>query len=163
MANKERDPETGRFLPGRPDNVNITHGASYYLRTGRLPSVRGRRLLARYLRGFERDLRESLGGDLTPQREALMRQILRCENVLRLIELYLLRASPMNPYKLRKGKLELQPCLERSYSNYLSVQRQALLALGLERRSDPEPSLIDIIREHDEEKAREKAGQEEET
>jgi hypothetical protein len=71
-----------------------------------------------------------------------------------LIELYLLRASPMNPYKLRKGKLELQPVLERSYGHYLNVQRQALLALGLDRVPEPEPTLADIIREHDEEKAR---------
>lgn len=151
---RERDPVTGQFLQGRSQNALLTHGATYFLRTGRLPSVRGRRLLARYLAAFEKDMRASLGGDLTPQKEAMMRQVLRCENVLRLIELYLLRASPMNPYKLRKGKLELQPVLERSYGHYLNVQRQALLALGLDRVPEPEPTLADIIREHDEEKAR---------
>jgi hypothetical protein len=149
-----KDPITGRFLSAPRAKASVVkHGVEYYLRTGRLPSVRGRRALARALREFETDLRSSLGEELTPQRETLMRQVLRCENVLRLIELYLVRTSPMNPYKFRKGKLELQPCLEKSYGFYLNVQRQALLALGLDRKGEEALDLGCYIALKDKEKA----------
>jgi hypothetical protein len=149
----DKDPVSGRFLPSPGPKVRVEkHGIEYYLRTGRLPSVRGRRALARSLREFETDLRSSLGEDLTPQRETLMRQVLRCENVLRLIELYLVRGSPMSPYKLRKGKLELQPVLAQSYGHFLNVQRMALLALGLDRKGEEALDLGKYIASKDAEK-----------
>ena len=154
-----KDPMTGRFLPAPRGKGTLKHGVPYFLRTGKLPSVRGRRALARYLREFEKDLRDSLGGDLSPQREAMMRQVLRCENVLRLIELYLLRASPMKPHGVMRGRLELQPCLAQSYGHFLNVQRQALISLGLDRkRAEETLDLGRYIAARDAEKAQ-SAGQ----
>jgi hypothetical protein len=122
-------------MPRGKTPSSVTHGAEFYLRTGKLPSIKGRRLLARYIKSLEKDLREALGDDLTPQREVMVRQVLRCENVLRLIELYLVHASPMRP-GVSRGRLELQPCLANSYGHFLNVQRQALLALGLDQKSE---------------------------
>ncbi|MBU1008475.1 hypothetical protein KKA53_05355 [Candidatus Dependentiae bacterium] len=132
-----KDKKTGQFLSMKKGTrLGIKHGAEFYLRSGRLPSVRGRKIIARCLREFERDLRGALGEELTPQMEAMVRQVLRCENVLRLIELYLIRASPMKVKEFERGSLELQPCLSNSYGHFMNVQRLALLALGLDRRSD---------------------------
>ena len=80
---RTKDPVTGRFLPGNKGNQK--HGVNVFLQTGKLPSVRGKRLLNKYLRQLEKDLRAALGGSPTPQQDVLIRQVLRAEGVLRLI------------------------------------------------------------------------------
>jgi hypothetical protein len=152
---RQKDPVTGRFLPGNKGNQK--HGVNVFLQTGKLPSVRGKRLLNKYLRQFEKDLLEALGGSPTPQQECLVRQVLRAEGVLRLIEIWLQKVPAISGKAWKRGSLELQPCLAQSYGFFLNVQRQALLALGLDRKPEPGQDLATIVAEIDEKAAAEKA------
>jgi hypothetical protein len=127
-----KDPVTGRFLPGNKGGQK--HGVNIFLQTGRLPSVRGKRLLNKYLRALERDLKAAMGGSPTPQEDIMIKQVLKAEGVLRLIEIWLQRVPAISKKGWQRGSLELQPCLSQSYGFFLNVQRQALLALGLERK-----------------------------
>jgi len=144
---RQKDSTTGRFLPGNTGSQK--HGVNVFLQTGKLPSVRGQRLLNKYLRQLEKDLRAALGGDPTPQQEVLMRQVLRAEGVLRLIEIWLQRVPAISAKGWKQGRLELQPCLSQSYGFFLNVQRQAVLALGLNRRAEEALTVRDIIAEFD--------------
>jgi len=146
---RQKDSVTGRFLPGNKGNQK--HGVNVFLQTGKLPSVRGKRLLNKYLRQLEKDLRAALGGSPTPQQDVLVRQVLRAEGVLRLIEIWLQKVPAISGKGWKRGSLELQPCLSQSYGFYLNVQRQAILALGLDRKPEPEQDLMSIIAEIDQE------------
>ncbi|MGB7294200.1 MAG: hypothetical protein WBC70_01295 [Candidatus Aminicenantales bacterium] len=158
---RQKDPVTGRFLPG--NKPTHKHGVNVFLQTGKLPSVRGKRLLNKYLRLLEKDLSDALGGDPTPQQEVLVRQVLRAEGVLRLIEIWLQKVPAISSKGWKRGSLELQPVLAQSYGFFLNVQRQAILALGLDRKPLPEQDLAQIVAEIDREAAkkaeREAAGQ----
>jgi len=111
--------------------------------------MRGRRALNRYLKSLEVDLIETIG-EMNVKKELLIKQVVRAEGTMRLIELYLQKAGIMKPGELKHGRLDLQNCLSTSYIAFMNVQRQALLALGLEAKPKGEPTLAEIIREHDE-------------
>lgn len=158
---RSKDPVTGRFLSGNKGSRGMKHGVNVYLGTGKLPSVRGKRLLNKWLRELEKDLRTALGGSPTPQQDVLIRQVLRAEGVLRLIEMWLQKVPAISSKGWKRGSLELQPCLSESYGFFLNVQRQAILALGLDRRAEDALTIQEVIREFDQRKgdgAEEKRG-----
>jgi hypothetical protein len=149
-----KDPVTGRFLSGNKRTPgNLKHGVGVFLGTGKLPSVRGKRLLNKWLRQLEKDLRAALGGSPTPQQGVLIRQILRSEGVLRLIEMWLQRVPAISPKGWKRGSLELQPCLSQSYGYFLNVQRQATIALGLGQKAEDVLTLDRYVAAKDAEKA----------
>jgi len=155
----------GAVRPGSPKKRRFRHGIYFWLKTGQInPSIRGYRKLQAFLMDLEKRLIEDAGGEkgLTAAREILIRSTIRAYGVVLLSELFISKYSVLRPDKAKRGILEYQPIIERSYWGAQAQIRQNLLALGLDRVPEPEPSLIDIIKEHDEEKAREKAGQEEE-
>jgi hypothetical protein len=152
-----KDPVTGRFLPGNKGKGNLKHGVNVFLQTGKLPSVRGKRLLNKYLRQLEKDLTAALGGSPTPQQGILIRQVLRAEGVLRLIEMWLQRVPAINSKGWKLGSLELQPCLSQSYGFFLNVQRQAVLSLGLGKKSEEVLTPYQIIEAEERAAAAEKA------
>lgn len=156
---RSKDPVTGRFLPG--NKASQKTGVNPFLQTGKLPSVRGKRLLNKWLRQLEKDLRAALGGSPTPQQDVLIRQVLRAEGVLRLIEIWLQKVPAISGKGWKRGSLELQPCLSQSYGFFLNVQRQAIMALGLEKKPDDEVSLAEIIAEVDREAAQKAAAEHE--
>jgi len=161
-------PETMTKVPRK----RVTHGIQFWLRTGKInPSIRGYKKIQAYLISLEKQLIEETGGqaNLTAAKEILLRSTIRCYGVVLLAELYVSRYSILRPDEAKRGVLVFQPVLERSYMNILGQIRQNLLALGLEKRAEPEMSLTEIIKQVDAENAeravaekaeREAAGQE---
>jgi hypothetical protein len=111
--------------------------------------------LNKWLRQLEKDLTAALGGSPTPQQEVLIRQVLRAEGVLRLIEMWLQKVPAISSKGWKRGSLELQPCLSQSYGFFLNVQRQAVLALGLDlKQVDQGLNLQNYIQQFDEAKTK---------
>ena len=143
-------PETMTKVPRK----RVTHGIHFWLRTGKVnPSIRGYKKIQKYLMDLEKKLIEDSGGEkeLTAAKEILIRSTIRAYGVVLLSELYVSKYSILRPDNAKKGILAFQPVLERSYMNILGQIRQNLLALGLDRKSEPEQTLAEIIREHDRE------------
>ena len=155
----------GAIRPGSPKKRRFRHGIYFWLKTGQInPSIRGYRKLQAFLMDLEKRLIEDSGGEtgLTAAREILIRSTIRAYGVILLSELFISKYSVLRPDKAKRGILEYQPILERSYWGAQAQVRQNLLALGLDRTKVEEVmTLADVIREHDEKKA-EAAGQGEE-
>jgi hypothetical protein len=150
-----RDTKTGD-LPAKRKSRPVSHGIKFWLRTGKInPSIRGYRKLQRFLEDLEHQLIEEQGGaeKLTAAREMLIRSTIRAYGVILLTEMYIAKYSVIRPDKARRGVLQYQPILERSYWGAQSSIRQNLMALGLDNRAPAEPSLADVMREIDAERA----------
>jgi len=122
MKNKDKK---GRFLPG--NRAALKHGL--YARKVFLP---GKRKLDKYLAEVERELHEAVS-DTSPQKRLLISQAVRAEGIQRILEVYFKKAGLLDPGKFRRGKLDAQPVL-REYYSAMTQQRQALQALGLDKK-----------------------------
>ena len=127
---KPKTPNQGRAAKGNA--LAVTHGAHSYLRTGRLlPSIRGRRRIARQLNELRAALMESVPGSDDPRKAALIGQVVRAEGFGLILESYLKRFGVL---KLGKGGgVEAQPAMA-TIIGLMHVQRQALMTLGMDRR-----------------------------
>jgi len=124
----------------------VTHGVYGWLRTGKInPSVRGFKRIRRYLREIEQALIADIGGPekMTAAQEVLIKSTIQAYGVLLLAGAYTQRYSILDPAKARRGVLELQPLLGRSYIAFLNTIRCNLVALGLDQRKADEP--LDVI------------------
>jgi hypothetical protein len=139
---------------GRP----VVHGIKPWLRYGKISlSIRGHKKLQGFLENFEKQLIEEQGGmaNLSAAKELLIRATIRAYGVILLSELYISKYSVIRPDMARKGVLQYQPILERSYWGAQAQIRQNLALLGLERKvPNGELTLAQVIKEFDEEKAR---------
>jgi hypothetical protein len=120
---------------------HVTHGIYGWLRTGKInPSVRGFKRLQRYLRDIEKNLTADLGGveSISAAQEILIKSTVQALGVLLLAGAYTQRYSILDPAKARRGILELQPVLGRSYIAFLNTIRCNLVALGLDRKKAEE-------------------------
>ena len=145
----------GAIRPSSPKKRKHRHGIYFWLKTGQInPSIRGYRKLQKYLMDLERQLIEDAGGleNLTAAREILIRGTIKAYGVVLLSELFISKYSVLRPDQARRGVLQFQPILERSYWGAQQQIRQNLLALGLDRVAPPEPSLAEIIAQVDAEK-----------
>jgi len=122
MKNKD---EKGRFLPGH--TVTLKHGL--YSKKVPLP---GKRKLDRYLAHVQRELEEAIP-EASPQMKLLISQAVRTEAIQRILEVYFKNAGLLDPGKFRRGKLDTQPAM-REYFAAMAHQRQALQALGLDKK-----------------------------
>jgi hypothetical protein len=140
-------------LHGRP----ITHGIRFWLRHGKInPSIRGYKKLQKFLEDLEKQLLEEQGGaaNLTAARELLIRCTIRGLGVILLTELYISKYSVIRPDMAKRGVLQYQPIIERSYWAAQAQIRNNLALLGLERRQASEAlDLGRYIAEFDEKKA----------
>ena len=147
-------------LPAKPKGPPVTHGIKFWLRHGKInPSIRGYKKLQKFLEDLERQLIEEQGGatNLTAASEMLIRSTIRGYGVILLTEMYVAKYSVIRPDMARRGVLQYQPIIERSYWGAMATIRQNLMALGLDRAPIPEPSLAEIIREFDAEKVKAEA------
>jgi len=148
---KTRD-EKGRVLPG--NRLSMKSGAHSYLRTNRVPSIRGKRQIENHLRELRKALVEVVPGADDPRKAILISQVVRAEGFLLLIESYIRRVGVFRADKWRRGIAELQPALASSVISFLNSQRSAVLALGMDMRSTgPELTIAEVIKEFDEAKA----------
>jgi hypothetical protein len=147
----------GAIRPSSPKKRRFRHGIYFWLKTGQVnPSIRGYRKIQKYLMDLEKQLIQDAGGqeNLTAAREILVRTTIRAYGVVLLSELFISKYSVLRPDKAKRGILEYQPIIERSYWGAQAQIRQNLLALGLDRMPLSEPSLADVIREFDKENAK---------
>lgn len=131
-----------------------THGGYSFLTTGRLPEHR--REVERYLtmvrEGLIRDIAGE-EGDLTAAQLILLDRVISKVGLLRCMEEHVREAG------IFKGQ-ELAPALKKSYISYSNSLRLDLQALGIDKRKADEGfDLGAYIREHDAEKAAEKASE----
>lgn len=128
-AKEKRDPKTGRFRKGNV--AAVKHGAYAIARAkGSIPSVRGVRALARYLDHAKGEL-EKLVTDLNIKEELYISHVIRTEEKMRLIDMWVRKVGILRPDKARRGVLELHPALSQSYLSYMNSQRLALQALNI--------------------------------
>ena len=127
---KDRDEQTGRFIKGNV--AGLKHGAFSLARVRNIPSVRGVRALAKHLDRVKIEL-EKATPDLNVKKEILISQVVKTEEKICLMDMWLRKVGMIKADKARKGLLELQPCLAKSYLGFMNTQRLALMALGFEK------------------------------
>lgn len=126
---KPKTPNQGRATKGNA--LALTHGGFSFLRTGRLPTIRGRRRIQRELLELKRRLDEATPGSDDPRRGILISQIIHTEGFILLVEQYLRLAGLLRATK--GGRLEVQPALQTVIS-LMTQQLRAVQALGLDRK-----------------------------
>lgn len=131
----QRDTASGRFLPA--NTSRMTHGAASFLRTGRVPSIRGKRRIQKRLNELRAALIEATPGSEDPRKLVLIGQIVEAQGFVMIIGEYVKRAGVLRPDKFRRGLLELQPVLG-SVASFMGAQRAAILALGLDSKKGAE-------------------------
>lgn len=137
----------------------IKHGLTPWIKQGQLPSGRGMAKIKKHLADIQDRLIDSLGGvkEITPQQEILAHSTIKGLGVMLLVELYINKEGPIRKDLLRRGIVELQPVLGKSYVAFLNSIRQNLLALGLDRKqAETILTPFEIAEKIDEEKARER-------
>jgi hypothetical protein len=124
--------ETGQLQAGNKNRM--THGALIFQRTGRVPSVKGKRKIQRQLNELRRDLNECVPGAEDPRKRVLIDQIVQTEGYKTLVNEYIRRFGILNPTKFKRGFIEIQPVIGTFLIAAMNSQRQAILALGLDRK-----------------------------
>jgi len=137
---KDRDEQTGRFVKGNV--AGLKHGTYSLARVRNIPSVRGVRALAKHLDRVKIEL-EKATPDLNVKKEILISQVVKTEEKICLMDMWLRKVGMIKADKVRRGLLELQPCL-LSYLGFMNTQRLALMALGFR-----DQQTADILRVQD--------------
>lgn len=149
-----KDLKTGKFKKG--NIAALKHGAYSLARTKKVPSIRGVRALARYLDQMKVNL-ERATPDLNVKKELLIGQVIKTEEKLCLIDMWIRKTGVLHPDRAKRGLLELQPVLAHSYLGFMNSQRLALMALGIESAElEKGQTLEAIIDEHDTKEAKAK-------
>jgi hypothetical protein len=133
-ATKQRDQRTGEFLPG--NQVATKHGGHAFLITGKVPSVRGARVLKRVLTRIRKEL-EDMTPDLNVKKRLLIDQIVSATGFMKLFEMYVRKVGIPRPDQWKKRIFDVQP----AFSFYLSLmnrQLQAVQALGVNKEKADE-------------------------
>jgi hypothetical protein len=133
-----------------PSGKKRTHGGYSFLTTGRLPEHR--RYVEAYLSAAREGMIRDLGpkeGDLTAAQAVLIDRCVVKLGILRCIEEHVRETGVFSGRTFNKA-------LGVHYIAYSNSLRLDLQALGIDKRSvEPEMSLAEIIKEHDEKKTRE--------
>jgi hypothetical protein len=129
----------------------VKHGVFRLLKHGQMPSGRGLVKVKRYAETIEDRIIESKGGvkRITPLQELLIHSTVRAFKASVLIDIYINKEGPVVKHLLKRGIVELQPCL-KSYATFLNVVRQNAIALGLEgREAEKVFTLPEYVKAHD--------------
>ena len=125
----------GQFIKGNPmaGQANLKTGihSKLFKVTGKVPSVRGARKLQSDMEKLEQTL-EEITPEINAKKVLLIKQIVRAETLTRLIELYLKKHGILQPFKSRRGIMELQPAVAGAYLSLMTQQRNSIMALGLD-------------------------------
>lgn len=152
VEKQDRDKRTGRFIRG--NKAGFKHGAYSLARVRNVPSIRGVRALAMHLDEVKSEL-EASTPEMNVKKELLIGQVVKTEEKILLMDMWLRKFGIIKADRARKGSLELQSCLVNSYLSFLNTQRLALSALGLEGRQAVDAmTLQDIVDEVDKKKKR---------
>ncbi|NVM21416.1 MAG: hypothetical protein HWN68_06515 [Desulfobacterales bacterium] len=139
-------------MPG--NMAALKHGTFAIIATGKLPSIDGKEKIEKHLSRLSLNLERAVG-EMSVQKELLIRQVVRCEAMMKHVEVYMEALGTMidtTRWKTYK-KIEFQPCMSQ-YMKFLEVQRRALSALGInEMKLDKVRTPFDLAAEVDAEKA----------
>jgi len=150
----DRDSRTGHFLKG--NKAALKHGAYSLARAKKVPSFRGVRALVRHLDQVKVNL-EKATPELNVKKEILIGQVVKTEEKLCLMDMWIRKTGILRPDRARRGLLELQPCLAYSYLGFMNSQRLALMALGLDtEEAEKVLTPIEYIKKFDKAKAKKK-------
>jgi len=131
---KGRNPR-GQFTKGnvQAQTAALKHGihSKLFNITGRVPSLRGARQLKKDMEQLTATL-EEITPEINAKKVLLIKQIVRTETLLRLIELYMKEHGILQPFKAKKYIMELQPAMSGTYLSLLTQQRNSIMALGLD-------------------------------
>jgi len=144
MRDATRKPAPPRPARGaQPGNANARQHGVYSLqrrlKSAGLAKLDGRSALERLKRDWKDDVRTALGGDLAPQKEAL----------LELAANTWLMASSADDFILERGAINrrrgaLRPIVEQR-AKLVRTLRELLTAIGLERAEPPGETLRDVV------------------
>jgi len=152
----------GKFTKGNTAALKTGIYSKIFSITGKVPSVRGAKKLQAEMEALTADL-EAITPEINAKKVLMIKQIVRTETLMRLIELYMKQHGILQPFKARKYIMELQPAMSGTYLSLLSQQRSSLMALGLNTGQTEEVlAPYEIVEKEEREKARlsdvEKAG-----
>lgn len=125
----------GKFTKGNPQAQTAAlktgiHSKMFKI-TGKVPSVRGARKLQADMLKLQATL-EEITPEINAKKVLLIRQIVRTETLMELIELYMKEHGILQPFKARKYIMELQPAMAGTYLSLMTQQRNSIIALGLD-------------------------------
>jgi len=155
LEKDERDPGTGQVESG--NKLAVRHGAHSFLKTGKVPPVRGARKLRKELSRLRKEL-EEITPDLNVKKRLVVNQVVSAAGFMGLVEIYVRKVGLPRADLWRKRIFDVQP----AFSFYLSMmnrQLSALQLLGLDRKEAEE--LINLGK-YIELKDKEKAAKDEE-
>ena len=144
--NQSQNSKKGR--PGRKRGVKVKHGAYSLIARGDLPQKR--RYLEKHLSEVRKGLIRDLGPDeenLTTAQLILIDRAVGKLGVLRCVEEFAKEKGVM------EGK-ELSPILRQNYLSWSNSLRLDLVALGIDRKQLDGPDIQQVMREFDEQKAK---------
>lgn len=124
-----QDAKTGQAAPG--NRLAVKSGAYAFAKTGRIPSIRGQRRIARQLNELRQALISTVPNSGDPRVAALIGQVVRSEGFGMMLETYLKRYGILRLTK--GGAVETMPAL-RDVIGFMNVQRAAIAALGMDRK-----------------------------
>jgi len=143
---KERD-EKGQLVPGH--EIRKTSGAWLYLKSGRVPSVRGRRRISRELSTLRQKLMEAVPDSQDVRRQVLINQIVSSQGFILLLESFLKRFGILDPKSFQKGQVQTQGSMAMIIS-LLNVQARAVAALGMDSKAlDEIKAPYEIVQEQE--------------
>ena len=156
MNKEQRDPK-GKLLPGH--ELRKTSGAWLFLKSGKIPSVRGKRRIGRELSTLREKLMEQVPDSDDVRRQVLIGQIIRAEGFCLLIESFLKRFGVLDPQALSRGQVEIQGSLNAVVS-FSNMQARAIGQLGMDSKAREALSLGKYISEFDAAKTKEEVKEE---
>lgn len=148
-----KDPKTGRLLPGHTQNLE--HGGWFWLRHGKLPSIRGKRRIQRELSELKRQLEQAIPDSEDPRRALLISQCIITHGYVLLLSSWHKRAGILDLKALSQGKLEVQGSLTNLNALLNTQQRALSQLLGMGSKTQEALNLGKYIEARDKEKAKE--------
>lgn len=127
---KERDAKSGQLVKGH--TANLEHGGWFWLRHGKLPSVRGKRRIGRELAMLREKLMQAVPGSEDIRKQVLIGQVVKAEGFCLLLESFLKRFGILDPKSFQQGQVQTQGSMTMLIS-LMNTQARALAALGLDR------------------------------
>lgn len=139
--------------------ARTTHGVRAYLNSGKLPSGRAWKKVQAEVSELRLALIEQYGGDkIQPAVLALIESAIEGLMIQRLSSLYVKKAGILRRDSLKAGDLCLHSILSGqfvSYANLVRLNLEAAARLAAQRGPEAAPTIAEIIREVDAEKAQE--------
>jgi len=157
MSNSTGRNKEGQFTKGNAQSQTaaLKHGLYAFKITGKVPSIRGARVLMHELDRLRKEL-EAITPAPNVKKSLLIEQIVSARGFMRLFEMYCKQQGMLNPRLYNRGLIDFQPGF-RTYLSFVSQQHKAITALGLDTEdAEKVPTPIEYIEQFDKAQAKAK-------